>query len=232
MVNDWYSPREIWTVIPVKELARAKQRLAPLLSPRTRQDLAAAMFEDLLKALSVVGGLSGVVVVTIDPAASEIALRYGAKIWTDGAHDGHTGAVAAAAHRLAANGSAMLTMPGDIPRVAATDVASLLAAHAGGAAFTIAPAWDERGSNAILCSPADLVPLRFGPDSFFPHLDAARALGLQPTVIRNDAIGLDLDEPAELARFMEQRSSTRTWELLDRHRVEWDKRAHPSRRNE
>ena len=95
--------------------------------------------------------------------------------------------------------------------------------YAGGAAFAIAPAWDELGSNAIVCSPADLVPLRFGPDSFFPHLAAARALGLQPTVIRNDAIALDLDEPAELAQFMAKRSPTRTWELLDRHRIEWDK---------
>jgi 2-phospho-L-lactate/phosphoenolpyruvate guanylyltransferase len=227
MANDWRSRRDIWAVVPVKEFARAKQRLAPLLSPRTRQELAAAMFEDVLEALSAAAGLAGIVVVTIDPAASEIALRYGAKVWTGGAHSGHTGAVTAAAHRLAASGSAMLTMPGDIPRVAAADVASLLAAHAGGAAFTIAPAWDERGSNAILCSPADLVPLRFGPDSFFPHLDAARALGLPPTVVRNDAIALDLDEPAELARFMDKRSPTRTWGLLDRHRVEWDKAPAP-----
>jgi 2-phospho-L-lactate/phosphoenolpyruvate guanylyltransferase len=117
----------------------------------------------------------------------------------------------------------MLTMPGDIPHVTAADVVDVLAAHPDGAAFTIVPAWDERGSNAILCSPADLVPLRFGSDSFFPHLAAARALGLEPTVVRNDSIALDLDEPAELSRFMEKQSRTRTWELLNRHRGEWDK---------
>ena len=222
MANDLRSLRDIWAVVPVKEFARAKQRLAPFLSPRLRGELAAAMFEDVLETLSATRGLAGIVVVTIDPAASEIALRHGAKIWAEGARDGHTGAVTAAAHRLAANGSAMLTMPSDIPRVATADVASLLTAHEGGAAFAIAPAWDELGSNAIVCSPADLVPLRFGPSSFFPHLAAVRALGLQPTVLRNDAIALDIDEPAELARFMEKRSLTRTWELLDRHRVEWD----------
>ena len=81
------------------------------------------MFEDVIKSLSAARGLAGIVVVTIDPHASEISLRYGAKIWTEGARDGHTGAVTAAAHRLAANGSAMLTMPGDIPRVATADVA-------------------------------------------------------------------------------------------------------------
>jgi 2-phospho-L-lactate/phosphoenolpyruvate guanylyltransferase len=223
MANDWRSRRDIWAVVPVKEFARAKQRLAAFLSPRMRQDLAAAMFEDVIRALSVSRALAGIVVVAVDPTASAIALRYGAKVWTDGARDGHTGAVTAAAHRLAANGSAMLTMPGDIPRVIDADITQVLAAHPAGAAFTIVPAWDERGSNTIVCSPADLVRLRFGSDSFFPHLAAARARGLEPTIVRNDAIALDLDEPAELARFMETQSRTRTWELLNRHRGEWDK---------
>jgi 2-phospho-L-lactate/phosphoenolpyruvate guanylyltransferase len=181
------------------------------------------MFEDVIHALSEVRDLAGIVVVTVDPAAAAIALHHGADVWSEGARDGHTGAVTAAARRLAANGSAMLTMPGDIPRVTAADIADVVAAHPAGAAFTIAPAWDERGSNTILCSPADLVPLRFGSDSFFPHLSAARALALQPTIVRNDAIALDLDEPAELVRFMEKPSRTRAWALLDRHRAEWDK---------
>jgi 2-phospho-L-lactate/phosphoenolpyruvate guanylyltransferase len=222
MANDRRSRRDIWAVVPVKEFARAKERLAASLSPRLRQQLAAAMFEDVLEALSGAGGLAGIAVVTVDPTAAAIARRYGTNVFTDGARDGHTGAVTAAALKLAAGGSAMLTMPGDIPRVTAADIAQVLVAHPAGAAFTIVPAWDERGSNAILCSPADLVPLRFGSDSFFPHLAAARALGLQPTIVRNASIALDLDEPAELSRFMEKRSQTRTWELLDRHRVEWD----------
>jgi 2-phospho-L-lactate guanylyltransferase len=222
MANDWRSRRDIWAVVPVKEFARAKQRLAAILLPRMRQELAVAMFEDVIEALSASRALAGIVVVTVDPTATAIALRYGAKVWTDAARDGHTGAVTSAACRLAANGSAMLTMPGDIPRVTAADVAHVLAAHAAGAAFTIVPAWDERGSNAIVCSPADLVPLRFGPDSFFPHLSAARAAGVKPTIVRNDAISFDLDEPAELTRFIENRSRTRAWELLDRHRPEWD----------
>jgi len=223
MANDRRSRRDIWAVVPVKEFARAKERLAASLSPRLRQELAAAMFEDVLEALSAVSGLAGIAVVSVDPMASAIAQRYGAAIWSEGARDGHTGAVTAAARRLAAQGSAMLTLPGDIPRVAAADIAQVLAAHPPGAAFTIVPAWDERGSNAILCSPPDLVPLRFGSDSFFPHLAAARALGLEPTIVHNDTIALDLDEPTELSRFMAKRSPTRTWELLDRHRVEWDK---------
>ena len=221
MANNWPPRRDIWAVVPVKEFARAKQRLAGLLSPGLRQELAAAMVEDVLESLSTVNDLAGIVVVTVDPEASAIALRYGAQVWNDGARDGHTGAVTAAAVRLAAEGAAMLTMPGDVPRATAADIAQVLGAHPQGAAFTIVPAWDERGSNVVVCSPADLVLLRFGPDSFYPHLAAARALALEPNVVHNDAIALDLDEPAVLARFMENPSQTRTFGLLDKHRAAW-----------
>ena len=102
-----------------------KQRLAALLSPRTAARTCGRDVRGCARGVvGVARGLAGIVVVTVDPTASEIALRYGAKVWTDGARDGHTGAVTAAAHRLAANGLAMLTMPGDIPRVTAADVAT------------------------------------------------------------------------------------------------------------
>jgi 2-phospho-L-lactate guanylyltransferase len=215
--------RDIWAVVPVKETVLAKQRLANVLSPRVRRELATAMFEDVMQALAGAPGLAGIAVVTLDPKAREIALRWGAEVWTDGAREGHTGAVTAAARRVAANGSAMLTMPGDIPLVSPADVAHLLIAHLEAPAFTIVPAWDERGSNAIVCSPADLVPLRFGSDSFFPHLAAAQRQGLNPTIVRRDGIALDIDEPVDLAKFMRNRSDTRAWALLDEHRTEWDK---------
>lgn len=224
MANDRQATRhETWAVVPVKEIVLAKQRLANFVPHRLRQELALAMFEDVLEALAATPQLSGIAVVTLDPSATRIALRRGAQVWTDGARDGHTGAVTAAVRRLAANASTMLTMPGDIPLVSPSDIAKILAAHPSTSAFTIVPAWDERGSNAIICSPADAVPLRFGPDSFFPHLAAARACGLEPNVIQNRAISLDIDEPAELTRFMSSRSNTRSWALLDQSRAEWER---------
>ena len=226
MANDRrVSHREIWAVIPVKDAALAKQRLTDALSPRLRKDLALAMFEDVLDAVAAVPELHGIAVVTADRNVAEIAQRAGAEVWPEGAHDGHTGAVSAAARRLAAASSTMLTLPGDIPLVSRVDISGVLAAHLPASAFTIVPAWDERGSNAIVCSPADVVPLRFGPDSYFPHLAAARAVGLTPTVVRNGAIALDIDEPSDLQRFMSKRSATRSWRLLDQRQAEWDHEA-------
>ena len=168
----------IWAVVPVKEFEGAKQRLSSALSPEERRTLATTMLEDVLDAVSAVRDLAGVLVVTLDPAATSLASRYGARVVTEGARDGHTGAVTAAARLLVREGRAgMMTMPGDIPRLSSEEIAATLAAHRPAPAFTIVPAHDDLGSNTIVCSPPDAVPLRFGEDSFYPHLDAARAQG-------------------------------------------------------
>ena len=77
-------------------------------------------------------------------------------------------------------------------------------------AFTIVPAHDDLGSNTIVCSPPDAVPLRFGEDSFFPHLDAARAQGIEPRVVRHPGIGMDIDNPIDLVTFLRMSPPLRT----------------------
>jgi 2-phospho-L-lactate guanylyltransferase len=200
----------IWAVVPVKDTAAAKQRLAPALPPEFRQALALAMLEDVLAALVEVPGLAGRLLVTTDEAAMRVAARYGAECMEEGAAEGHTGAVTAAARRLAhEGGESMLTLPGDIPLVTAGEISRLIAAHRPAPSFTIAPSHDEKGSNAILLSPPDAVTLRFGDDSFFPHLAAAKACGIAPTVLQLPGIALDIDNPADLAHFVQLGSRTR-----------------------
>lgn len=208
----------IWAVVPVKDTVAAKTRLAAAVPPYLRPALFLAMLEDVLAALAEAKGLGGLVLVTTDPAAIALARRYGAEYWADGAADGHTGAVMAAAHRLAREGrGGMLTVPGDIPLVTAAEIEQLLAAHKPAPAFTIAPSHDEKGSNAVLTSPPDAVPLRFGDDSFFPHLAASRACGIAPTVVHLPGIALDIDNPADLRHFAGLGSRTRAGLWLAQH---------------
>ena len=200
----------IWAVVPVKDTAAAKTRLASALPPPLRRALFLAMLEDVLAALAEVRGLAGRLLVTADAAAIALAARYDAGCIDDGADDGHTGAVAAATRHLVREGrGGMLTLPGDIPLVTAAEIVALLAAHPPAPSFTIAPSHDEKGSNAVLLSPPDAVPLRFGDNSFFPHLAAAAARGLAPQVLRLPGIALDIDNPADLAHFARLGSRTR-----------------------
>lgn len=194
---------DIWAALPVKEFAGAKQRLAPLLSPERREALAATMLEDVLAALAG-AELAGIVVNTADPRAAALGRRYGAQIITEDARAGHTGAVAAMARALARAGRAgMLVLPGDIPRVTAAEIDALVAARGPTPSFTIAPAHDELGSNGVLCLPPEAVPLRFGENSYFPHLDMARRCGLEPTSVQLSGFALDLDNPDDLRAFLQ-----------------------------
>jgi len=80
----------LWAVVPVKERVAAKERLAPILRPEARQALALAMLEDVLAAVTAAPGIAGLLVVTVDAEAGELAARYGARVTELGA-PGHTG---------------------------------------------------------------------------------------------------------------------------------------------
>ena len=209
----------IFALVPVKETATAKQRLASVLDATLRQELALAMLEDVLETLAAAPSLSGIMVITVDRAVTRLAENYGAIVSTEGARDGHTGAVTHGAAMLAARGHAMLTLPGDVPLVRPADIENLIAAHRTGSGFTIVPARDECGSNAVLCSPANAVPLRFGENSYFPHLAAARACGIEPVSASLPRLALDIDQPDDLIELLHAPASTRAHALLARHGI-------------
>jgi 2-phospho-L-lactate/phosphoenolpyruvate guanylyltransferase len=209
---------DVWAAVPVKAFTGAKQRMASILTAEQREVLAATMLDDVLLALTGATRLAGILVNTIDPVAAELAARYGARVVTEGALDGHTGAVNGMSRILAREGQgALLTLPGDIPRVTSAEIDAVVSSCLSSPSFTIVPAHDELGSNAVLCAPPFSVKLRFGDDSYFPHLMAARAQGIEPTIVRLAGIGLDIDHPADLRRFMaaRPRKPTRTLALLE-----------------
>jgi 2-phospho-L-lactate/phosphoenolpyruvate guanylyltransferase len=209
---------DIWAVVPIKELDGAKQRLAPLLSPAQRRALIEVMMNEVLETVVSTPILAGTVVVTVDPHATALAKRLDARVVTDGARDGHTGSVTAGLRVLAREGcGTMLTLPVDIPAVTSQEISLVVGAHLPGPSFTISPAHDHMGSNTVICSPPDAVPLRFGDNSYHPHLDAARRCNIEPTVIHQPGIAMDIDEPADLAAFLAlpQSFGRRTRALLE-----------------
>lgn len=204
------SRSRLFAVVPVKDLDHAKQRLAGVLGAEERRALFGAMLTDVLDALARSSGLAGIVVVTRDPEARDLAARYGARVLIEDENRGHTAASSLGATTLAKEGAAgMVQLPADIPLVTPADVDALLAVHGEAPAVTIAPSHDERGSNAVLCSPPDLLPLAFGDDSFVPHVNRARELGIEPKIVRRRALALDIDTPADLVAFLAVPSETR-----------------------
>jgi 2-phospho-L-lactate/phosphoenolpyruvate guanylyltransferase len=209
----------VCAVIPMKHTTHSKQRLAAILTAPQRRHLALAMFTDVLAALRATRGLTSIAVVTTDPDVTRIAQHAGARIITQGATEGHTAAVTAAAAILAAEHQTMLALPGDIPLVTPAEIETLLAAHHPAPCAGLVPAHDRRGTNAVLLSPPDILPLRFGNDSFAPHLALAQARNIPTHCHDLPGIALDIDTPADLHAFRPLGAHTHTGRQL----TEWTK---------
>jgi 2-phospho-L-lactate guanylyltransferase len=206
----------MWALVPVKDLAGAKVRLAPVLSAEERRELFRAMLGDVLGALSNVPSLDGIALITRDAGAAALARRFGAEIIGEDENRGQSAAVAHGVSRLMARGvAAIMQVPGDVPLATAGEFEQAMAAHLPAPAMTIVPARDQQGSNCVICSPPDAVALSFGDNSFFPHLDAARRGGIEPTICALPGLGLDIDTPDDLAELLARPGETLSHAFLN-----------------
>ena len=154
--------------------------------------------------------------VTSDPFAIELAEQYDFEIIPDPTNPGETGAIEMATQLCVSRGSdSTLVIPADIPLIQASELEQILA-QAPAEGSVLAPAADGRGTNAAFRRPANLFPLRFGNDSFKPHLAAARATGKPCIVLQLPGIALDVDNPEDLQQLLAHPGETRTQSLLRR----------------
>lgn len=194
-------------LIPAKGFANAKQRLSSLLSATQRSLLAEAMLKDVVRQVALARGLEGIFVVTGDGKVSEIVSSMGAQVILEKEERGETPAVEFALCEMMRRGVAIaLVVPADIPFVYSSDIEEIAAyASTRAPASTFAllvPSHDRMGTNGLLLSPPDLIPLRFGHDSFSYHLGQTAAQALPPLVVENERIALDIDEPKDLERLL------------------------------
>jgi len=205
-------------LVPVKILADAKQRLSGILSPEERFALAQAMCEDVLEALARWPNRPAVAVVTSDSFARDLAARFNFEVVVDD-NSGESNAIEMATAVCRDRGvENTLVVPADIPLIAGAELQEIVdCAPAGGA--VLVPDAAGRGTNAVWRSPGDLFPLRFGNDSFLPHLAAAKATGLPCVVLELPGIARDVDRPQDLRELAaasgERRSQklVRSWDL-------------------
>jgi len=201
-------------LIPVKNLSAAKQRLAAVLDQPARTELAQAMLHDVVAALAAWPRRPVCALVTSDLFALELAKQYNFETIPDPANSGETDAIEMATRLCVVRGSdSTLVVPADIPLIEASELDQILA-YAPAEGSVLAPAADGRGTNAAFRRPANLFPLRFGNDSFKPHLAAAQATGKPCIVLQLPGIALDVDNPEDLRQLLARPGETRTQSLL------------------
>lgn len=168
--------RQATAVVPVKQLALAKSRLA--LPPDQRLALALAFAVDTVSALCSSPLVAGVLVVTSDPAVVRGLRPLGVRVVPDeGAGLGpavRDGIRVATAWRP---GTDVVVVPADLPCLRADDVARVLTqAPADRCAFV--PDRSTTGTTLVVCRSGHSPATSYGPGSAARH----RALGLHPLV--------------------------------------------------
>ena len=213
-------------VVPIKQLANAKQRLAGVLSEVERRSLFQAMVEDVLYALQQCALIDECWVVTGDLIVQGLAQSCGARVIPEPEQPGLIAAVTAAAQRMAAEGVQRLVfVPGDVPMVTVEELNIVLtdletaSDDESEAEFTIVPARDLGGSNCICCAPPNCLKFGFGEDSFRRHLRFAEELGITPRVAKLPGLGLDVDTPDDLKQLISLLKAgeicSHTWHYLN-----------------
>jgi 2-phospho-L-lactate/phosphoenolpyruvate guanylyltransferase len=201
-------------LIPVKNLAGAKQRLAAILDQSARTQLAQAMLHDVVAELAAWPHRPACALVTGDPFARELAGQYNFEIIPDPENPGETGAIEMATRVCVERGiKSTLVIPADIPLIRFSEIEQIFQ-HAPKQGSVLAPAADGRGTNAAFRRPADLFALRFGNDSFKPHLAAARATGKPCVVLELPGLGVDVDNPEDIQNLLVHPGETRSQRLL------------------
>lgn len=180
----------IHTIIGLKRLAIAKQRLAPHLPPDERRRLMLSMLA-AVAAVARAADLGPVLLATSEPSAPELARTLGIGLVSDGDLPWNDGLVHALGS-IRPQPERVLYLAGDVPLLQTDDVrAFVAAAPAPGVAIGRAR---DAGTNALLVTPSAAMHPLFGmPRSSEVHAVAAQAAGLRVQVIDIAGLALDVD---------------------------------------
>ncbi|MFN0042455.1 MAG: 2-phospho-L-lactate guanylyltransferase [Alphaproteobacteria bacterium] len=195
--------RSLAIVVPAKDPASAKSRLAPFLPLGARQALAMTLFRETLRFFHDNFADVPLVVVTDSTPLAEEAARSGATVLRDEA-SGLTAAVRQATAWCMAQGfQSQLVIPSDIGALRREEIARLIERPRSRPSVVLCPSADEGGTNALLTTPPDAVPIWYGIGSFARYQREAVTHGVPVEVLRLPELSLDLDTPEDVRRFLD-----------------------------
>lgn len=198
----------LWALLPIKDFARAKSRLAPILSNAERAALARKCCAHVLSVLSRCEHIAGVLILSDSEEVLRFSQQYGiaaerelSPLLPERRPGERLGAIVDdGLCRLERRGAkAALVLMSDLPLIDGEDlgrVVSLLREND----CVIAPDLREQNTNALALRTSCLKATAFGTgNSFARHLELAAHAGLRVAVHRTFGIGFDVDIPSDYA---------------------------------
>jgi 2-phospho-L-lactate guanylyltransferase len=188
-------------IVPHRGLEHAKTRLAAVLDPDQRADLAERLLRHVLEVAVEAG--SEVVVISPDPALEPLVSGAGARLSVQRGVGLNAGLTQARAEAVAEGVTVLAVLHGDLPALTGPDVVALLAGVADpGPRVAIAPDAAEAGTNGLALSPPDVIGFAFGAGSLEAHKRAAKRAGAWITLVRRPGLAFDIDTPADLTAWL------------------------------
>ncbi|MCK9543872.1 MAG: 2-phospho-L-lactate guanylyltransferase [Novosphingobium sp.] len=185
----------VWACIPVKPPHGGKSRLAPVLSPVERREMAGAMLARVVSA----GQASALIDTVCLVGTARNGLPESLRLLPDpgrGLNPALQGALEIAVREGV---SRLVLIHGDLPRVTASDLDALARVPEG--IVGIAPDRHGTGTNALSLPlpPASGFRFAFGIGSFARHRREAARIGSPALLIETPGLACDVDDPADLA---------------------------------
>lgn len=190
----------MFAVIPIKRLACAKTRLRSLLDGTQRSRFAALMAADVLAAANAASSITGVAVMTDDPAVVTLARSFGTEVLPEPPTASLSNIVGHAFTLLRERGVGdLLYLPADVPLVTSCGIDDLFRHRADG--VSLVAARRDGGTNALLLSKGASPAFSFGPGSCHRHAVRARLAGNAVRIFEAAELENDIDTPEDFIAF-------------------------------
>jgi len=192
----------VWAIVPVKPLNRAKSRLADVLTGEQREVLATTLLERTIRLLVPMPQIRGVLVISRDTKALAMVRDLGAQtVQESGAPELNNALLRATQALTVWQGDSALVVPADIPLLSADDIATVIDLGRFNNSVVIVPDRNEKGTNLLFVRPPGLIPYAFGENSFQRHQANAREVGAAVVVHRSARAALDIDTADDLKQY-------------------------------
>jgi 2-phospho-L-lactate/phosphoenolpyruvate guanylyltransferase len=204
--------------VPLKHPAVARARMLEALTAKQRHSMYFTLARRIITALRDVPLVRDTVIVTSSAEVEMFAGHLGVRVM----HQVRDAGINSACEAAIASSSVIgvtnaLIVAGDLPLVTSESITALLqASHLHERGVTIVPDRRHTGTNALVCTPADAIRLRFGPNSFAEHLRTARDHGLETRIFECGQLALDIDDPEDLDAWRGYDSRNESYTVGDR----------------
>ena len=188
-------------IVPHRGLVSAKTRLASVLDAGERMALAERLLDAVLRAAR--NAVEDVVVISPAVELEPLVIAAGARLVVQRGMGLNQGLDQAREAAIGDGIDLLAVLHGDLPNLGAEDVRALLMAAEEPRSVAIAPDRAGTGTNGLALRPPEIIGFRFGSGSLAAHREGARAAGVEPVLVKRDALAFDVDTPQDLARWLE-----------------------------